>query len=208
MKINKHATSIVEAIVSMVIITIWIVWMYNIFISSTNLEETINNKMVGVAIAREWIEAMTNIRDTNWIIFWSDTKNCWNTLNYTGSCIMNTNTTFDIQNNWRYRIYKNTNNRWTLTGSSIVSSDYTDSDYRNFFVVWIDSSDWSYTQTWITIATSNLKPLFTREIIVEYETDSNDEKMEVTSLVQWKDKSNQEVHKVELKTILSNWKKG
>ena len=209
MKINKQATSIIEAIVSMVIITIWVVWMFNIYISSTNLEEGINNKMVAIAIAREWIEAMTNIRDTNWIIFWSDTKNCWNTLNYNNNCIMNATTTNDIPDNWRYWIFKNTNSRWILTGSSISSSDYSNINYKTFFKVWIDTTDWSYTQTWVI---NNLKPLYTREIIIKYidtnwgALDSNDEKMEVTSLVQWLSESKLKVNKVELKTILSNWK--
>lgn len=212
MKKNKHATSIIEAIVAMTIISIWVTWMYNIYISSTRLEESISNKMNAVAIAREWIEAITNMRDTNWIILWSDVNNCWNTLNYNTLCIMNNTTDYDIPNDWHFKIYKNTNNRWTLSGSTTVSaSGYLDSTYRDNFIVWIDS-DWFYTQTWTV---DNLIPLYTREIITKYIEDtnwdalidSNDEKMEVKSLVQWMDGSSKQPHKIELKTILSNWKK-
>ena len=82
--------------------------------------------------------------------------------------------------------------------------------YRNWNRVWLDNQ-WFYTQSW---SMTELIPLYTREIKISYLEDninsaysgSNEQKMEVTSLVQWMDKSSDNVHKVELKTVLSNWK--
>lgn len=208
MKKNKKCTSIIEAMVAMLIILVWVIWVYWIYIASTRLETSTSNKIQAIAIAREWIEAMTNIRDTNWAFFSSDIPNCWNTLNYNNSCIWNTAVT-DIENNWHYIIYQDIDNRWKLTKTNPTTSDYSDTTYRTNFRVWLDSN-WFYTQSW---ATTELKPLFTREIIINYiDTnwdwiDSNDEKMEITSLVQWLDNSSTEPHKVELKTILTNRKK-
>lgn len=206
MKINKKATSIAEAMISMLIIVTWVTWMYKVYISSVRLEESINNKIIAMNIAREWIEAMINIRNTNWIIFSSDTSNCWNTLNYNSLCVWNTTTTNDIIQ-WTYKIYKDSNDRWKLT--STTSWTYNTLSYRTEHRVWIDSN-WFYTQTWTL---DNLTPLFTREIKIEYLEDtnwidainSNDEKMTVTSLVQWLDNSNNSIHKIELIQILSNW---
>ncbi len=88
---NKNWTTIVEAMVVMLIVVIWIIWMYNIYSKSQNLSNTTQNRLIAIDIAREWIEAMTNIRDTNWMLFASNTDNCWNVLNYDSNCITTTN---------------------------------------------------------------------------------------------------------------------
>lgn len=201
MKINKKATSIAEAIILMLIVVTWVTWMYKVYMSSANLERSTSYKVVAINIAREWIEAMQNIRDTNWILFSSDINNCWNTKNYDSSCVWSTTNYTDIEN-WTYKIYKNTDNRWYLTWS-INTLWYNDLNYRYEHRIWIDSS-WFYTQTWVI---DNLKPIFTREIKIKYLNmdltdaggDTDSPKMEVTSLVQWIDNTSKKAHKVELK---------
>ena len=47
------------------------------------------NKIKAINIAREGIEGMTNIRDTNWLRFSSDKINCWKVKDYSSSCIGN-----------------------------------------------------------------------------------------------------------------------
>ena len=206
MKKNKKATSIAEAMVLMLIVVTWVTWMYKIYMSSVNLERSINNKIIATNIAREWIEVMKNIRNTNWVLYASDTKNCWNTLNYNSSCIWDNSDTSDI-GSWSYIINQNSENRWILSWST--SWNYSEPNYRTNFRVWLDSK-WFYTQTWVT---TNLIPLYTREIQIDYinttwsTIDSNDEKMKVTSLVQWEDNTSTSVHRLELTDILSNWKK-
>jgi len=208
MKINKKATSIAEAMVLMLIVVSWVTWMYKVYMSSINLERSTNYKIAAMNIAREWTEAITSIRNTNWLLFSSDTKNCWNTLDYESNCVWNNSSTTDI-GTWSYKIFKNTEDRWMLTWA-INTSWYTDSDYRNDMMVWIDLN-WFYTQTWII---NNLKPIFTREIKINY-TDidwnitwnSEDQKMEIKSLVQWQDSASKQPHEVELIQILSNWEK-
>lgn len=44
-------------------------------------------RVKAIALAREGIEAMVNIRNTNWLRYSSDRKNCWDTLNYDGKCV-------------------------------------------------------------------------------------------------------------------------
>ena len=205
MKYTKKATSIAEALVVMLVITSWVTWMYNIYMQSVRLADYTANKIQAIGIAREWIEAMTNIRDTNWLFLWSDYINCWNTLNYNNLCIWDSSNSTDIPVNGSYIIYKNSNNRWYLSWAT--TWNYSIPDYRNSHKVWLDS-DWFYTQSWIV---TEIKPLFTREIKIYYiDTnsnwiDSNDEKMKITSLVQWVDSSSTSPHKVELTTVLSNY---
>lgn len=204
---TKKATSIVEVLIIMLIIVIWVVWMYNIFSRWQNLSNTTANRIQAISIAREWLEAMINIRNTNYILYSANYANCWNTLNYDPSCVTTptNDTTTDILA-WSYKIYKWVNNRWYLVNQA--TWNFSSRAYKNSFRVWIDS-DWLYTQTWWT----DTKPFFTREIKINYiDTnssgwwDTNDEKMRVTSLVQWSDSSKSWVLKVELSTVLTNFK--
>jgi hypothetical protein len=184
--------------------------MYKIYSSSMNLENSTSNKIQAIQIAKEWLEAMTNIRDTNWLLFSSDYKNCWNTYNYDTGCVSNISPNL-IAHNGHYIVYQDTDSRWKLFSPSWVSIyNFGDTNYQNAFKIWLDANGF-YTNTWVT---TNLYPIFTREIRVHYidtsdptnGPDSWDEKMEVRSIVQWVDPSANVPHKVELKTILSNWK--
>lgn len=209
MKFSKKATSISEALVVMLIIVSWTVWMYQIYMESMKLSDSTKNKIQAIWIAREWIEAFSNIRDTNWLLFWSDYQNCWNTLNYNTLCIWNSDISYDILQG-SYIIFKDNDNRWKLNNT--ITWDFSTVNYKEKNKVWYDS-DWFYTQSW-TLITSQIVPFFTREIKIEYIEDtnwlnsinSNDEKLKVTSLVYWVDRSSTKPHKVELSTILSNYK--
>ena len=103
MKKTKKATSILEAIVTIMIVTMWVVWVYNILFESWDLVDSVAHRMKAIEIAREWIEAVTNIRDTNWIVLWADPENCWNTFNYDKTCVLNNWTGSDIKS-WSYKV--------------------------------------------------------------------------------------------------------
>ena len=202
--ISKKATSIIEAMVVLLIVVTWIIWMFQVFWNSQKLSASTANKIQAIQIAREGIEAMKNIRDTNWILYSSDTKNCWNVLGYNNSCVWDNKTITDVWS-WSYKIYKNLDNKWYLSEKTTSDTKYTEANYRNEMKVWLDS-DWFFTQTWAMI---EIKPLFTREIVISYPDtgNSNDEEMEINSIVYWKDLSSNRPHKVQFKAILTNWKK-
>lgn len=204
---NKKATSIAEAMVVMMIIVVWVVWMYKIYSESIRLAQSVENKIKAIQIANQWIEAFTNIRDTNWIIFPSDYENCWNTLNYDENCIWDTTTTWHnyIEED-SYIIYKDSFNRWLL--ESKAPWNYSNTIYRNNFRVKVNSN-WVYTQSWWI----DIKPLYTREIKVDYfesdwttSWDIKDPKIKITSIVQWLDNTSTQPHKIEIEKMLSNWK--
>jgi hypothetical protein len=197
---SKNATSIVEVMVIMLIILVWTVWMYTIFGKWQNLSNTTENRIQAIQIAREWLEAMINIRDTNYLLYSANYENCWNTLNYTWSCVTATtnDTSTDILAQ-SYKIYQDTDSRWKLLRAT--TWNYSNTTYRTDFKVMTDSN-WLYSQSWWT----DTKPLFTREIMVSYPVDSNSQEMDITSLVQWSDSSKQWVLKVELSTKIFNFK--
>ena len=207
MRKNIIWTSIMEAMVATMILTIWIVWTYSIYFNSVNLSNSSKNRITAIEMAREWIEAVINIRNTNWLNYAADYQNCWNTLNYNNLCVWSSATTYDIWT-WSYKIYKNSDNKWFLENWSL-SNNYPDSTYRNFYRVNLDSS-WFYTQSW---GTAMSWVIFTREIKIDYidtnwdfVNDSNDEKMKVKSLILWKNKDSSPIQKIELETLLTDWK--
>lgn len=205
MKKNKKATSIVEAMIVMVIIVSWVTWMYKIYSESIKLSNSTTNKIQAIQIAKQWIEAFTNIRDTNWLLFSSDYTNCWNTLNYDSDCIWWWGN--KIKNIESYIIYRN-NNKWVLTNTWNTTDTFWSWTYIDDFRVWLNS-EWIYTQTWIV---SELKPIFTRELQISYTgstwpSSETDPKIIVKSLVQWVDNSWNWIHEVEFEQVLSNWKK-
>ena len=212
MKISKKATSIIEALVVTLIIVMWLTWVYSIFSKSINLTIGMQNKIQAIQIAREWIEAITNIRDTNWLLFPSNTDKCWKTFNYDSNCLYTTETNEEI---WEasYRVYKDSNYRWILekvTNSSLT--EYSNVDYRNFYNVSLDSN-LSYTQTWAEVTDNKIKQNVTREIRIESVNAITDDVstigdwLKVTSIVQWKDSSSTAIRKVEIESILTNYNK-
>lgn len=211
MNLSKKGTSIVEALVMMVMVTTGIVGLFSIFTESQKLSNSTEQRIQAIQIAREWIEWFENIRDTNWLLFGAALGNCWNVLNYNDLCFNNATTSLDIAHNGSYIINRNTDNRWVLTPITKTSSndEYLDPNYRTDFLVQKDA-EWFYTQSWGTA----FNPLFTRELFIEYieDTDgnstinSNDEKLRITSIVQWNDSARDSARKIELTTELTNWK--
>lgn len=199
MKKSLYWTTIVEAMVVMLIIITWVVWAYNIFWNSMKLSDSTEYKLTAISIAREWIEAVTNIRDTNWLVYWANTNNCWFTNNYDSSCITNNNKNFTA---WSYLLYNNSNNRWYLSSASTTATWFS-LDYRNTFRVKKDAN-WFYTQSWGT----NFSPIFTREIKISYPiTWTPPQEVNIESIVRWVDNSSSNYHEVKLQTTLTNWKK-
>lgn len=198
MNLNKKATSIIESMIVMLVIITWVIWMYSIFDSSTKLSNTTKNRIEAIEIAREAIEAMKNIRDTNWLLFKADPDNCWNTLNYNPNCVWDTTTTNDIIAQ-SYIIYQDTDNRWKL--SEETTWTFGSWTYIDDFRVKKDSN-WLYTQTWW----DDFLPVYTREVQISYpDWDSNSPKMNISSIVYWKDSSSSNPHKIQLDLVLTNW---
>lgn len=198
MKKSINWTTIIEAMVVMLILTIWIVWAYNIFWNSMKLADSTDYKLTAVWIAREWLEAISNIRDTNWDLFWANTTNCWLTYNYNSSCI--TDNTKSIPA-WSYILYTDINNRWYLSWATTWT--WFDNNYKNNFKVNKDTS-WLFTQSGWT----SFFPTFTREIKISYKNPTTPpEEADIESIVRWVDNSSSQFHEVKLQVTLTNWKK-
>jgi len=229
MKHSLKATSIIESVVVLIVVVTGIVGVYNIMVSSQRLSNSTADRIEAIQIARDGLEAMTNIRDTNWQLFAADYENCWNTLNYDASCIWSTALAHRIRwwavNFWvdawkirRFLVYKNANNQFELANrlEFPVWFDFTNNtwvdDFRDVFRVWLDTNGF-YTQ-WIGNIVTDLFPVYTRTIQTNYiDTDSSwtdqsrfDDMVVITSKVEWYDPASDSPRSVELSTTLTNWK--
>ena len=194
-------------------------------ISSQRLSNSTADRIEAIQIARDGLEAFTNIRDTNWQLFAADYENCWNTLNYSGACIGNDAIWHRIRwwSLWtderRFIIYKNTNNQFSLEDRLEnptwfnFSNTTAGQDYKEAFRVWLDSN-WFYTQGSANIVT-DLNPVYTRSLRTNYvDTDGSgppdqsrfDDKIIVTAKVEWYDPASDTPRELEMSTVLTNWK--
>ena len=210
MKHSLKATSIIESVVVLLIVVSGIVWVFNLLNSSQKLADSTNWRIEAIQIARDGLETMTNIRDTNSQLFAADLKNCWNVLNYQSACIWDDTQTFDIQHNTRewLIIFRNINNQFEIAIKNNAWG-FSSASYRNNFRVFQDTR-WFYTQTGSTV----INPLYTREIQIQYLNaddtlwDSNSPKMQVTALVQWSDPASSSSRQLEMSILLTNWRGG
>jgi Tfp pilus assembly protein PilV len=86
--------SIIEVIVAIFIFTIWLSSIYLVITSSINLNEYGKNQIIASNLAREWLELVKNLRDSNY----SNLHN-WNSINPNLS--------------WNYELETNLIQTWT-----------------------------------------------------------------------------------------------
>lgn len=167
------------------------------------------NNIKAINIAREGIEGMINIRDTNWLRFSSDKGNCWRVKDYQSVCIGNPSlgefpTDPGKISSGSYTIYSR-NGVWFLSWAVTSDPASTWSTYKDNFAVGLDTNSF-FTQTGVVntacsaFLQSGCKTIFAREIKIWVSSTGS---MRVTSMVSWYDKRLQQVT---IDTILTNWK--
>ena len=206
MKYSLTATSIVESLVVLLIVVVGVVGVFSIMNSAQKLSQATDDRIEAIQIARDGLEAFTNIRDTNWLLYSADLQNCWNTLNYDANCIWNTWNSTDITP-WSYRIYRDSSTDRFILSASNQTGGFADADYRSSFEVFLDDR-----KLYRQISGEPLKSLFTRRILIEYYKaddtlwDSDDPKMKVTAIVEWNNSAKQSASILEIDMLLTNWK--
>lgn len=205
---NNKWNSIIEVVLVIVIITFWLIWAFEILGSWQRLAWTSENRVKAINIAREWLEIIQNIRDTNWIKFSSDYKNCWNTKDYSASCIWS-NVAANRIWSWSYKLYQS----WAIWYLSWVTTPpTTDSWFLSTYSINLTSSGLTdqintiSTPCWVSNPVS-CKSVFAREITISYPSSNSVswEKMEVHSIVKWLEPGTW-IKSIDLQETLTNWK--
>ncbi len=63
---GKKWFTLIEVMIVIVILSVWILWAYTVVDHSINFINATKVKVLAINYAREWIEGVLNIRDTNW----------------------------------------------------------------------------------------------------------------------------------------------
>lgn len=150
------------------------------------------------------MEAVENIRDTNWIKFSSNYENCWNTKDYNPLCIGGSVNTISGSN-----VLVQSGTLWTLSGiTAPLALDTNYSGYSNQFPIFLDSSGLTTNSSSVARCNSSkttlCRTIFTREIQISYPSTDH---MKVNSIVTWTDPSRSSPYVINLETVLTNWKK-
>lgn len=205
-RFNKSWATMLELIAMMAIMGLGIASMLGVIQSGSYFAKDTEDTIRAINLAREGIEWITNIRNTNWQRFSSDKTNCWIVQNYNAVCIWWA--VVPKISTGSYTLY-NRNGLWYLSGG-ITYSDPTGVDWTNYsttYRTWLDDRGF-YTQTGMTAVTTPciqnsqtgcLTP-FTREIqaIVSWTGT-----LYVKSIVRWKLRRPMEVI---IDATLTNWK--
>lgn len=172
-----------EVLISIFIITMGMTGSAMLIISAIHINSVNADRIVGLNLAREGIEAVRNIRDTNWMTWSANIRECWNFMNDTNGdgIIDNTDEACSVDANGQnehpiggkddesnfvtnYIIdYDNENFRWVLMNENDPPTDYSAKLYK--------SSQNLYTHN---PEETNEETKFSREITIKYIDNKND----------------------------------
>jgi len=137
LKNNKKAFSIIEILIWMLIFTMWIVSVYSVIITTLNLNDYNKNYIIASFLAREQIELVRNIRDSNY-----KKIQVYNQLNPSTS---NHSNVFEV---WKY--YKIENDILYSNWFSVKVSEILD------FWEWIPELNWKMLEYDLCLNSDNL----------------------------------------------------
>ncbi len=188
--INKKAFSVVEILMWVFIFSLWMVWIYATISSTLNLNEYNKNYIIASNLAREQLELVRNIRDSNYHKLQKYNKIDPSTTDYTN--IFEYSTKYIIENDysntasfpikvaplvWLWELCMDEKNRYTHDCTN-------QNNKKTKFSKYISIEKVSYNDSW------------TREDI--------DDAILIRSKVLWNIGWD---HEFEVKTILTDWKR-
>ena len=201
---NKKAMTIIEVMIAIFIFTLWLASVFMVISSAGNINTYNKNFIIASNLAREQIELIRNVRDTNYKKFqrWNMLHPGWIDYNkvFTGS----TSYLYKIENwiwVWGFSIKFDT---WTyISNFKNALKDKTNTDKENYRLCLKDNKyifcNWD----------SSLKQTqFYKYLKIEQLKDKSwnpiENSLKINSVVYWNQKG---IHKVEIPTILADYKR-
>ncbi|MBC7504028.1 hypothetical protein H7169_03575 [Candidatus Gracilibacteria bacterium] len=201
--LDRRGISLIEIMAMIAVLGLAIASMFSTVIGGIYFARDSENRIKAINLAREGLEGVTNLRNTNWLRFSSDQTNCWKIENYQSTCIgaplfAAANSLGDSPITKKY-ILINSNGAWYLSGSTATTGSGLWVDNNGFYLA---TGALAPGDPLCTISKStNCRSPFTREIRILKGITNNT--ISVTSVVDWYEKRPQNVT---LTTTLTNWK--
>lgn len=73
----KNWFTVIEILIILVFISVWIISLYSVISWAVSFTTTTKQRIIWINIAREWMESVFNIRDTNWQRRSGKKDQCW-----------------------------------------------------------------------------------------------------------------------------------
>lgn len=109
-KNKPRGETLAETIIALSVLAIGITVASTVILNSMRNMTNAKNRLIGVSIAREGMEALRNIRDTNWLLYSDRRRQCWNNDPNVVPCAGSTPIIPGT-----YIIYKHSDGSWRLT---------------------------------------------------------------------------------------------
>ena len=189
----RRAESLVESIIAITVITLSTTAALVLIQTSIGGNRVIGEKVFALNLALEGIEAVKNIRDTNYLNFASNPEECWNSVNATA--VSNCATRDLMEDGDTYYLKRNLRNEeqrllWTLetnsaygdishyeiydsSGSTVIAEMYAQSGLESFASFSLIEED-----------------VYTRVLEFSENDYDPDNAIDVTSTVSWENKGN------------------
>lgn len=197
-KITKKGETLVEVITALTSLVIAAVASVTIIMSTYHSSTISREYLIAQNLAREAIEGMTNIRDTNWLLYPSERELCWLTID--GDC----NTGTKAVENGIYIIDRTPTGKFKMDKENglLNLSDPNNKQTNDLFQLFTDVDQYFTTNKVNTTPTN-----WYRMIVIEKadETTPFTEAIKINTTVQWGQGSAIETYTVS--TILTNYAK-
>jgi len=202
----KRGESFTETMISIFILTSGLVAAGGLIMAAINTAGNIKEKIIAINLAREGIETVRNVRDTNWLKYSANLRECWNWQETNGSCS-------EAIGNGAYNINK-------LIQPGFYTIDFDGNNYKWILDNYVSKANWANTNWETTVLKNNLAGFYThsgnrktqyqRRIEIKYladngseTTDVNVNRWEIISTVRYTHGS--QLHQVALITHISDY---
>lgn len=201
-QLNKKGETLIEVIAALTSLVLAGIAAMTLIISVMSSTAISKEYLVAQNLAREGIEGVTNIRDTNWLLFPSGKTDCWMVID--SSACPDTGPSIGAD----YLLIKAPEGNFELDGSKGQWND--DMNNNQNFKIELNTAG-IYEQSSVSPAPTQPFPTFYRKIEFE-KVESADladtfdkERMKIIVTVAWMNKST--ITKYELSSILANYEK-
>jgi type II secretory pathway pseudopilin PulG len=212
---RSRGETLLEVIMSIFIVATGSAAATTLIVSAIQANGFSRDNLIALNLAAEGIEAVRNIRDTNWLKFGFDKENCWNMMPGKIACADP-----DLIAEGAYTVDLDTSAMaWLLSGvpsQPVLDLDAGSPTNNNYYQLWFINTNGDAIPHDLYVS-KNIPPAqlglindatkFYRMVQISYNGIAKDtaDEMNVTSTVQWK--TQQAVHNIVLSSKLTNYQK-
>lgn len=193
-KILKKARgeSLVEVVAALAIVSIVLIGAYSALSNAMRSNVSTSNRIVALNLAREGLEGVRNVRDTNWLVYFGSRRDNWDCYEaLSGACISHFSSSEEY-----FRIDPFASDiLQKRTGAAVLDIENESDEFEYFRVKWNDPEN----EPGRYEHSEGTETKYYRQISVQKEVNDNcisgtfnncrDQRLKVVSRVQWEEES-------------------